>query len=184
MKKLICVLGILVAMPAFADDDAPTVAARKTCAEIKAEIDAIGTAQDPDTDALEKLNSQYRAQCVKRTAGRRNHVAFVTTQPENIDSDDVSPDDIPNQSVDDMTSPSPDDVATSPDTVSPSDTDAPETFLTPDEIDAFLAAGLCEDGTKPNRFGCCSGEVFKDLGHNVYACCPREGDAMCYPPIK
>lgn len=51
------------------------------------------------------------------------------------------------------------------------------------EFDANLAAGLCGDGTKPNRFGCCTGETFKDLGNTVFACCPKEG-GLCFPPIK
>lgn len=51
------------------------------------------------------------------------------------------------------------------------------------EFDANLAAGLCGDGTKPNRFGCCPGETFKDLGDSVFACCPNMG-GMCFPPIK
>lgn len=50
------------------------------------------------------------------------------------------------------------------------------------EFDANLAAGLCGDGTKPSRFGCCSGETFKDLGDLGFACCPRTGN-VCYPPV-
>lgn len=47
---------------------------------------------------------------------------------------------------------------------------------------ANLEKGLCADGTKPNKFGCCGDEKFKDLGNLIFACCPAEGD--CYPPIK
>ena len=50
-------------------------------------------------------------------------------------------------------------------------------------FDANLAAGLCGDGTKPNRYGCCTDEIFKDLGNSVYACCPKTG-GDCFPPIK
>ena len=52
-----------------------------------------------------------------------------------------------------------------------------------DEIDANLAAGLCGDGTKPNKYGCCTGEAFKDVGNLVFACCPKDG-GLCFPPIK
>lgn len=52
------------------------------------------------------------------------------------------------------------------------------------EYDANIAAGLCGDGTKPNRFGCCTGEVFKDLGDEGFACCPKVGDGLCFPPMK
>ena len=51
------------------------------------------------------------------------------------------------------------------------------------EFDANLAAGLCGDGTKPNRYGCCTDETFKDLGDSVFACCPKTG-SVCFPPIK
>lgn len=51
------------------------------------------------------------------------------------------------------------------------------------EFDANLAAGLCGDGTKPNRFGCCTGEIFRDMGNAVFACCPTTG-GDCFPPIK
>lgn len=52
------------------------------------------------------------------------------------------------------------------------------------EFDANLAAGLCGDGTKPNRYGCCTGEVFKDLGDDGFACCPKNNDGLCFPPLK
>jgi len=51
------------------------------------------------------------------------------------------------------------------------------------EFDANLAAGLCGDGTKPNRYGCCTGETFKDMGNAEFACCPKSG-GLCFPPIK
>lgn len=48
---------------------------------------------------------------------------------------------------------------------------------------ANVAAGLCTDGSKPNQFGCCEGETFKDIGNLVFACCPDDG-GKCYPPIN
>ncbi|MBO7642907.1 MAG: hypothetical protein J6S74_02115 [Alphaproteobacteria bacterium] len=50
-------------------------------------------------------------------------------------------------------------------------------------FEANLAAGLCGDGTKPNRFGCCAGETFTDLGNAVFACCPNKLSGDCFPPI-
>lgn len=44
------------------------------------------------------------------------------------------------------------------------------------------ASGVCPDNGKPNRFGCCEGEKFSDLGNLVFACCPETGD--CFEPIK
>ena len=49
-------------------------------------------------------------------------------------------------------------------------------------IAANLDAGLCPDGTTPNKFGCCGDEKFKDLGNLEFACCPEQGE--CFPPIK
>lgn len=50
-------------------------------------------------------------------------------------------------------------------------------------IAANLDAGLCPDGAKPNKFGCCGDEVFKDLGNLEFACCPKDG-GKCFPPVK
>ncbi|MBP5707792.1 MAG: hypothetical protein J6W79_02225 [Alphaproteobacteria bacterium] len=50
-------------------------------------------------------------------------------------------------------------------------------------FEANLAAGLCGDGTKPNRFGCCAGETFTDLGNAEFACCPNKLSGECFPPI-
>ena len=46
-----------------------------------------------------------------------------------------------------------------------------------------VSSGLCEDGSKPNKFGCCEGETFTDMGNLVFACCPDDG-GTCYPPIN
>jgi len=41
---------------------------------------------------------------------------------------------------------------------------------------------MCDDGTAPDGNGCCSGEVYTDLGDNGYACCSQAtGD--CFPPL-
>ena len=50
-------------------------------------------------------------------------------------------------------------------------------------FNANIAAGLCGDGTKPNRFGCCAGETFTDLGNATFACCPNKLSGDCFPPI-
>lgn len=44
------------------------------------------------------------------------------------------------------------------------------------------AKGLCDDGTKPNRYGCCVGEKFKEVSQMKFACCPKSGDGECIEP--
>lgn len=46
------------------------------------------------------------------------------------------------------------------------------------------AGGLCDDGTRPNQYGCCAGEVFKQVEHLNFACCPKEGDGDCVASRK
>lgn len=51
------------------------------------------------------------------------------------------------------------------------------------EIAANIEKGLCGDGTKPNKFGCCTGEIFKDLGNSEFACCKKDTNE-CFPPMN
>ncbi|MBP5485102.1 MAG: hypothetical protein J6Y07_00115 [Alphaproteobacteria bacterium] len=44
--------------------------------------------------------------------------------------------------------------------------------------------GVCVNNAKPNKYGCCEGEVFKQMEHLDFACCPKVGDGECYAPIK
>jgi type IV secretory pathway VirB10-like protein len=45
------------------------------------------------------------------------------------------------------------------------------------------AAGLtCEDGTPPDTNGCCTGEVYTDMGAQGFNCCPSAG-GDCFPPL-
>jgi len=41
----------------------------------------------------------------------------------------------------------------------------------------------CFDGTRPDKNGCCSGEVYTDAGNGWMVCCPDGGD-NCFPPMK
>ena len=52
------------------------------------------------------------------------------------------------------------------------------------QIAENFANGLCGDGTKPNKYGCCDGEVFKQVEHLEFACCPKDGDGECREPFK
>ncbi len=41
---------------------------------------------------------------------------------------------------------------------------------------------LCEDGTPPDGNGCCTGEIYTDMGEQGFNCCPQTG-GDCFPPL-
>lgn len=41
----------------------------------------------------------------------------------------------------------------------------------------------CTDGARPDKNGCCAGEVYTDAGNGWMVCCPDGGDS-CFPPMK
>ena len=41
----------------------------------------------------------------------------------------------------------------------------------------------CDDGTRPDSNGCCTGEIYTDMGEQGFNCCPESGED-CFPPIK
>ncbi len=41
----------------------------------------------------------------------------------------------------------------------------------------------CEDGNVPDTNGCCTGEIYTDMGEQGFNCCPETG-GDCFPPIK
>ena len=53
-----------------------------------------------------------------------------------------------------------------------------------EKIQENRSKGLCDDGSKPNRYGCCDGEKFKEVSQMKFACCPKEGDGECIEPRK
>ncbi len=40
----------------------------------------------------------------------------------------------------------------------------------------------CEDGSLPDGNGCCTGEIYTDMGEQGFNCCPETG-GDCFPPI-
>ena len=179
MKLLFSLMLSCVVSGAFADD-VPAVAERLSCADISArmsEIAAISEPSEEDAAELTKLKADYRKTCVKSARGRRTSVGRVVIESESA-SDDAAPDKIEEEIVEIETEPV-------------NEIEAPaESVAEVDpmiELEAELAnldAGLCADGSAPNKFGCCGDEVFKDLGDTVFACCPREGNGDCFPPLK
>lgn len=42
---------------------------------------------------------------------------------------------------------------------------------------------VCPNGNKPDKHGCCEGEIYTDAGGGWMVCCP-DGGENCFPPIK
>lgn len=63
-----------------------------------------------------------------------------------------------------------------------------ETIIKYDDVYADADADtadtpVCEDGKSPDAYGCCSGEVYSDMGDGTSACCVIGGDE-CFPPLN
>ena len=201
--KIIAVLGALVCMPALADetttdavvdesgaefvDEGATtevpapraVVERMTCADINQRVEELreDVKAYPELAAdLEYMISRQRTACAARARRRPVH-NYENVNPvkyfEPVEEvpEEQTPEDAPAAE----SAPAPEQV--------------PE--KTPEELAADLAQieenrakGLCDDGTKPNRYGCCPGEKFKEVSQMKFACCPREGDGECIEPRK
>lgn len=189
MKFFVALLGGVIVSSALADD--VVVGARMTCADINAKISELSAVVEPDTDVIDeltKLKADYRRSCSRAARGRKSSAgarvvieASDNTEPQQKTDEEV----VEEASEEDLTQVPEEDITQPEVEVEEVVVDAGPTE---DEILAMelanLDAGLCVDGTKPNKFGCCEGELFKDLGNAVFACCPKEGDGECFPPIK
>lgn len=177
MKKLFIVFGFVCATSAFADE-VPAVVERLSCADISASISEIGTIAEPTEEQVAELNTlkaDYRRMCTKSARGRRTSAdarVVVESAPVDVVDEDVAvadeqpvQEEVQLEKVEDV-------VAVDP-------------MVALEAELANLDAGLCADGSQPNKFGCCGDEVFKDLGDTVFACCPRDGgNSDCFPPLK
>lgn len=149
------------------------VADRLSCDEINIRVAELraDVKSYPELKAdLEYMLSRQRNQCAPRAARRPVHNYRNVNPVTEIEVPEVS-------------------VSTEP----------PVVEKTPEEIAAEAAAaeaarqaqikenrekGLCDDGAKPNQYGCCDGEVFKQVEHLNFACCPKEGDGDCVASRK
>lgn len=57
-----------------------------------------------------------------------------------------------------------------------------ETVETVQEAETTTGAIMCPDGTAPDQYGCCTGEIYTDMGEQGFNCCPETG-GDCFPPI-
>ena len=186
-----------------------SISERKSCDEIATEISELSAIVEPDeetTAQLNKLKQQQRSFCQKRAGARgvaaknarRTPVVKTTDAPDTAtpppaDNTCDTPDEngcCPGEKYTDMGDlgfnccPETGGDCFPPLKVSVTEeTETPAPELTDEEKNANLESGLCADGTKPNKFGCCGDEVFKDMGNTVFACCPKSG-GDCFPPIK
>ena len=213
MKLPILIFGLVFAvMPAFAEETQKVVE-RKTCEQIKAEIAELSDVTNLTANQQEELNQlklQQRTSCGFKGGGRRTvsrpPVATTATTvksdalTEYMDAKKANCEKL-NAEIEKLV-PNTDSVEVMQEMQRVYDMDCTERQMpemapandapampnkTPEEIaaefDANLAAGLCGDGTKPNRYGCCTDETFKDLGNSVFACCPKTG-GDCFRPLK
>ena len=181
MKVWGMIIGVVLATTSALADDAPQVKNRMTCTELSAKISELGQVAEPDEQTvaeIDSLKAEYRRACSRSAGARRTSggarvitVAEENTSPqtEDVVDEPVADTEVTETVVSDVAS---DDAAVA------------DTELTLEQELANLDAGLCADGSQPNRFGCCGDEIFKDLGNTVFACCPREGTSDCFPPIK
>ncbi len=160
--------------PEIVDVPAPrAVADRLSCDEINTRVSELqaDVKAYPELKAdLEYMLSRQRNQCAPRAARRPVHNYRNVNPVVEIEVPEVS-------------------VSTEP----------PVPEKTPEEIAAEEAAaeaalqarieenrskGLCDDGEKPNQYGCCGGEVFKQVEHLKFACCEKGNPNECREPLK
>lgn len=176
MKVLIAVLCAFVVTGAFAEEEVTQkVADRASCADIQAQITELGAIEGADEETvaeLANLKADYRRSCTKSARGRRvstnsHKVTTVTEEVEEV------------QETDTEEKPAEEEVVS----VEEAAVETVDPVAEAEKELANLDAGLCADGSKPNKYGCCGDEVFKDLGDTVFACCPKSG-GDCFPPLK
>ncbi len=206
MRKIITVFaGIVFSVSAIAAD----VTQRASCADIKARMDELSARadlNDADASTLDDLRVSYRRDCMTRAAGRGARTIAATRAPATKDGDTpaatttteekpviAEPCDTPDangccpgEEFADMGADGKfcckGEMCFPPMDVTPAAPQKSEEQIAA-EIAANIEKGLCGDGTKPNKFGCCTGEVFKDLGNTEFACCKKDTNE-CFPPMK
>lgn len=139
---------------------------QKTEAEPAAKSDALKEYLDSKKSNCNKLNQEIEKLTADSTDSDK--AATLAEMQKYYDADCTAPKEVVAEKIAEVVTPS-----------APAKTD--EEIAA--EFDANLAAGLCGDGTKPNRYGCCADERFAEVQPTVFACCPRSG-GDCFPPIQ
>ena len=209
MKYLVALLCAVLTTSVMADEEVVTgVADRMTCADIHERISELSSEEEPDDSVLKeiaKLKADYRRSCTKSAGGRRtaaaSRVIIEATDDEEYIDDEEPVEDIEEvaeeEVVQEVKKPKkklkkkPKKQSDESETQQSDDVDADESAQETEEdlkaqLEQELAnlnSGLCADGAKPNKYGCCGDEIFKDMGNMVFACCPKSG-GDCFPPIQ
>ena len=196
MKIFLILLSLFVMPLAYADEEVAesettglVVVERMSCLDINTKITELSGIEEPDDDTiieLEKLKSDYRRKCMKSAGGRKTAAqgrSVINNDP--IEETEVVEEVAEEENVEQK---SVETTKQQPKKQAKKENSSGGVPATAEEVKMFeelmnLEMGLCSDGTKPNKFGCCTDEIFKDLGNNVYACCPKTG-GDCYPPLK
>lgn len=154
-----------------------TVKARETCADINKRVNELRADIAAHPELKEELDALLvrQRQCAPR-ANRRPVRNYDNINP--VVTVDVAP-------IEEV----------KPEPVEVAPAKKPEKKKTQAEIEAEQAEqlrqaeenrakGLCSDGAKPNKYGCCAGEKFKEVSQMVFACCPKDGTDNCHEPLK
>mgnify|MGYP003300335697 CR=1 FL=1 len=187
MKILAALLGLIITTGAYCEEEyeesieeeyVPVVVERMSCSDMQKRMSELKPVAETDDDAyyeLENLKTQYRSTCTRSASARR-----VSGRNDIVVEEVVYEEEYIEDVVEEESEPV---VETVTETVTEKEVEPVEPELTAEQIDANFAAGLCADGAKPNKFGCCADEIFKDMGNAVFACCPKSG-GDCFPPIE
>lgn len=210
--KIFCILGILAFAPcavmwAVADDDIDEeeeyedeedydeeddseipsgegrVVARLTCDTVRAKISELQVQVEANPDLQDELDDMLKKQrsLCARSSGARRVRNFNNRVPqldvEEVVEEEPEQEEKPKKKKKkkEVKEVEVEEISTEP-VKSQKEIDA--------ELASNLAKGLCPDGAKPNKFGCCDGEKFKDLGNLKFACCSKEDESKCHNPIN
>ena len=196
--KIFClIIGCAIALPAFGAD----VTNRTKCTDIQAQINELSALESPTDEQSAQLTALASSAAARASIAATSNVApaatastggtvVVTTKSvlnEYLDKRQDLCDELKSD-MDLLVTNGASDTEIEP-LQNQYDADCEEIDHSASVVvDAETAArnvssGLCEDGSKPNKFGCCEGETFTDMGNLVFACCPDDG-GTCYPPIN
>ena len=157
-------------------EETRTVASRLSCDDIKKRITELRkeVIANPDlNEELETMLVKQRSQCASRARGRPVHNYENINPVKVIDVEITEPEP---EVVEEVKIAEP-----KPVKKTKKELEA-EQIAQEQQIADNLAKGLCADGTKPNKYGCCTGEKFKEVSQMKFACCPEDGD--CVEPRK